>query len=208
MLLVGAGALGCNRNHPAPTLDVSSDIEAAIAVAALGDDARIEVHDDPQSGQFVDAELAPIPYGEGAQWLAPPSRGGPPYVGGADPAIWLDTDRVVEAGRQLAHRVPLDGAAQQRTEERIAALRETMMRADERAQALLLDLPPERRIISTNSIRLGYFAQRYGLQILPIEGAGPLGNLDVDRLGPPGSPTATLDGLIVEVARRVASTQG
>jgi ABC-type Zn uptake system ZnuABC Zn-binding protein ZnuA len=206
ILALAAGLLGCNRSHSPPTLVVSSDVNAAIAVAAFGDDARVEVQNEPQNGDRLLAQLAPIPFGEGPQWLAPPEpTGDAPYTGQDDPSFWLDPDRVVQAARSIALSAELDEAAQQRTDERLAALRETMMRADEQVQALLLGLTENQRVVATDSIRLGYFAERYGLQILPVDGAGVLGDLDLDHLGPPGSPTATLDGLIVEVARRVAS---
>jgi ABC-type Zn uptake system ZnuABC Zn-binding protein ZnuA len=198
---------GCTDDDRPPTVVASNDIVAAVATAVLGEDAAVEVQ--PGAADSVDAmlldQLAPIPFGEGAQWLGPPPPSGDaPAIGTPDPAFWLDPDRVVQAARSIAQNAELDETARQRTDERLAALRETMRRADEEVQGLLLDLPPERRVVLTDNIRLGYLAERYGLQIGPTEGAGPLRDLDLDHLGPPGSPTATLDGLIVEVARRVA----
>lgn len=196
---------------------------AAIAAAALGADATIDVlphdtrfddtgFDDTGFDDTVLADLAPIPFGEGAQWVTPiVATVGSPAVGAPDPAIWLDPDRVVQAARLLAARVELSDEARRRVDSRIDALRSSMNAADEQVQAIRATLPADAPTVATADPRLGYFAQRYGFRIQQIDTAGardPLEGLDTDRLGPTGTATATLDGLLVEVARRVAGAVG
>jgi ABC-type Zn uptake system ZnuABC Zn-binding protein ZnuA len=211
LLTMATCTIACSTDGGPPTVIVSNEIIASVATAALGDDAAIQIR--PDAADPVDAglldQLAPIPFGEGPQWLGtPPPSATAPGIGSPDPSFWLDPDRLTQAARWIAARVDLDAAAQQRTDERLATWRETMLIADEQVQGELLDLPPERRIVRTNSSHLGYFAQRYGLQIAPGPDPGPLGDLDLGGLGLSGSSTATLDGLIVELGRRLASSQG
>jgi ABC-type Zn uptake system ZnuABC Zn-binding protein ZnuA len=195
---------------PPPRVVVGTDIVGAVATAALGEDAVVEVvpGDDALDRALLE-QLAPIPFGESPAWAAPPAPSPDrPALGSPDPAFWLDPDRVTQAARLLADGVDLSPDARLRTDARIEELAETMRVADERAQAMLITLPPARLQVATANVRLGYHAERYGLVIVPTDGdlgdADPLAGLDVDRLGPPGTPTDTLDGLLVEVARRIA----
>ena len=189
---------------------------AAIAATALGDDVEVvQTADEPVFDDSILGQLAPIPFGEGSQWVAPPPASpGAPAPGAPDPAVWLDPDRVVQAARLLADRVALADAARGRTDARIDELRDSMRDADEQVQALLADSPADRPAIATANVRLGYFAERYGLLISPrtaalaMGSADPFAGLDTDRLGPADSPTATLHGLIVDVARRASSAAG
>lgn len=214
VLLLLMTAMACGNSKP--RLEVSGAITAAIAFAALGDDVDvITVGDEPVFDDAILGQLAPIPFGQGAQWTASPTASpDSPALGAPDPAVWLDPDRVVQAARLLADRVRLGDDARERTNLRIDELRDSMRDADEQVQALVAALPTEHQTIPTASIRLGYLTERYGLRISPpaaaraMSGPDPLAGLDTDRLGPAGSPTATLDGLIVEVARRVSSTLG
>lgn len=209
LALVALVTSACSSDRAEPTLQVSSDLTAAIATAALGDDATVTIQ---PGGPIVDdallGELAPMPFGQVPPWTTtPPPNPGGPALGAPDPAVWLDPDRVVQAARTLAARVELDDDARQRTEARIEALHDTMRRADEQVQALVLARTPG-LVVGTGNVRLGYFAERYGLQIQPLgdpAAADPLAGLDLDHLGPEGTPTATLDAMLVEVARRVTA---
>ena len=149
LLVLTAAACGGDRK---PRLEVTGAMTAAIASAALGDDVDVVmVADEPALDDSILGQLAPIPFGDGPQWAAPPpALPGAPARGASDPAVWLDPDRVVQAARLLADRAPLDGDARQRTDARIDRLRDSMRHADEQVQALLADLPRERSVIPTS----------------------------------------------------------
>ncbi|MGZ4729012.1 MAG: hypothetical protein ACXWB2_14935, partial [Acidimicrobiales bacterium] len=55
--------------------------------------------------------------------------------------------------------------------------------------------------------RLGYFADRYGIELVPLPPNvdATLLVIDVDRLGPVGSDTATVGGLLTSIATRIAA---
>jgi hypothetical protein len=207
---VAALVASCGGTTRPPTLTVSSDLTAAVATAALGADATVVVEPD---GPIVDAdllaELAPMPYGTVPPWTStPPTQ--PPGVapGSPDPAVWLDPDRLVQTARLLAARVDLDEEARARSDDRIGALSDTMRRADEQVQDLVLTRPAG-LVVPTRNVRLAYFAERYGFAIQPITDASvldPLDGLDLDHLGVAGSPTSTFDGMLVELARRALSS--
>jgi ABC-type Zn uptake system ZnuABC Zn-binding protein ZnuA len=217
VVAVVIASIACGRGSESPSGEptttkttsvvVGSDIVAAVATAALGEDAVVEVvpgRDDVD--RAVLARLAPIPFGEGPQWATSPAPAADrPQIGSPDPAFWLDPDRVVQAARLIAADVALSPEARRRADTRIDDLAAAMRGADERVQALLAPTTPGPLRVTTDNVRLGYFAERYGLVVVPTTGADPLAGLDVDRLGPSGSPTSTLDGLVIEVARRIAA---
>jgi ABC-type Zn uptake system ZnuABC Zn-binding protein ZnuA len=188
-----------------PRVVVGREIVGAIAEAALGDDAIVDVEPGNDAiDRAVLAALAPIPFGEGPAWASPPAGGADvPALGDPDPAFWLDPDRVTQAARLIAADVELSPDARARTDVRLDELADAMRHADEQVQAMFAAFAPERWPVATANIRLGYFAERYGLVIVPADGSDPLSGLDVDRLGAAGSPTGTLDGLLVEVGRRI-----
>ncbi len=226
-VVVIAGGAACGGDSK-PRLEVSGAMTAAIAAAALGSDATVDLRpdntgfddtgfddtgfDDTGFDDTVLADLAPIPFGEGTQWVTPIlATAGSPAVGAPDPAIWLDPDRVVQAAGLLAARVELSEEARRRVDSRIDTLRSSMNAADEQVQSIRATLPAEPPTVVTANPRLGYFAERYGFRVQQADTAGArddLEGLDTDRLGPTGSATASLDGLIVEVARRVAAGVG
>jgi hypothetical protein len=99
---------------------------------------------------------------------------------GTDPAPW--TDAAEAYGAQLAL-------------------------ADEQVQATLAPLTPEQHRLLQPDDRLGYFADRYGIELDPVPPNVDADVLviDVDRLGSIGSETGTVSGLLTSIATRIAA---
>ncbi len=94
--------------------------------------------------------------------------------GNLDPHFWLDVDLAAEAVRVIADELSTlypDEAETFATnaDAYIAQLREV----DGRVRELLADLPPQRRYLVTFHDAYGYFARRYGLEILGFVVEGP-----------------------------------
>ena len=79
--------------------------------------------------------------------------------------------------------------------------------ADEQVQATLATLTPDQHHLLQPDDRLGYFADRYGLELepLPPNVDADVLVIDVDRLGPAGSDTGTVAGLLTSIAGRIAA---
>jgi zinc/manganese transport system substrate-binding protein len=85
---------------------------------------------------------------------------------GADPHVWFDPRRVGAALPALgdafvaagANRAAIDGCA--------TAARAQLAELDSELEDVLARVPPERRLLVTNHDALGYFADRYGFEIL------------------------------------------
>ena len=85
--------------------------------------------------------------------------------GGVDPHVWMDPVRMEEAAAAIAEALFLiDGnvAWGAHAEAYMAAMRST----DGAIAELLAGIPAERRKLVTNHDSLGYFADRYGLEIV------------------------------------------
>jgi zinc/manganese transport system substrate-binding protein len=126
--------------------------------------------------------------------------------GRADPHFWLDPDRVHAVGDAVADRLTaLDPGRGAGWADHAAALGDELATADEVAQAALAPVPDGRRRLVTDSDGLGYLAARYGLTLAAAPAGPGTFAIDVDTLGPAGSPTATSAGLLTDTAARVAS---
>jgi zinc/manganese transport system substrate-binding protein len=75
---------------------------------------------------------------------------------GADPHLWTDPARMVDVVEALADRWP--GAGEGYADE-LRAL-------DEEIEGLLAPIPADRRVLVTNHEVLGYFAERYGFEVV------------------------------------------
>ncbi len=86
---------------------------------------------------------------------------------GEDPHVWFDPVRVADAlpalSEALASQTGLDAGA---LEECTAAYRSELMALDAEVDDILAPLPPEDRLLVTNHDALGYFADRYGFQLV------------------------------------------
>ncbi|WP_419928769.1 metal ABC transporter substrate-binding protein [Candidatus Poriferisocius sp.] len=87
--------------------------------------------------------------------------------GSDDPHVWFDPIRVADAlpalSQALATQAGLDAAA---LDECVAAYRGELIALDAEVDAILSPLHPEDRLLVTNHDALGYFADRYGFQVI------------------------------------------
>ncbi|MYH71407.1 MAG: zinc ABC transporter substrate-binding protein, partial [Acidimicrobiia bacterium] len=87
--------------------------------------------------------------------------------GSEDPHVWFDPIRVADAlpalSQALAAQAGLDAAA---LDECVAAYRSELTALDAEVEAILAPLHPEDRLLVTNHDALGYFADRYGFQVI------------------------------------------
>ena len=87
--------------------------------------------------------------------------------GSEDPHVWFDPIRVAEAlpalSQALATQAGLDAVA---LDECVAAYRSELIALDAEVDAILASLHPEDRLLVTNHDALGYFADRYGFQVI------------------------------------------
>jgi hypothetical protein len=90
----------------------------------------------------------------------------------------------------------------------LARLEEDLMAADEEAQAALLPLPDDRRLLVTADPHLGYFAERYGLRLTAPGPDRPATEVVVftDALGPDGSGAETVAGMVSTNARNISAS--
>ncbi|MYG72802.1 MAG: zinc ABC transporter substrate-binding protein [Acidimicrobiia bacterium] len=87
--------------------------------------------------------------------------------GSEDPHVWFDPIRVADAlpalSQALATQAGLDAAA---LDECVAAYHSELIALDAEVDAVLASLHPEDRLLVTNHDALGYFADRYGFQVI------------------------------------------
>lgn len=86
---------------------------------------------------------------------------------GPDPHIWFDPTRISDALPVLAeHLVEDAGLEKQTVDDCMVAYREELDRVDAMIAEMVATVPADRRELVTNHDSLGYFADRYGLEIL------------------------------------------
>lgn len=87
--------------------------------------------------------------------------------GPEDPHMWTDPVRMAGAVEAFGDAVTtLDGIAAGDVEERAAAYVGELETLDEEIESLLADVPEEHRVLVTNHEVFGYFADRYGLEVV------------------------------------------
>jgi zinc/manganese transport system substrate-binding protein len=87
--------------------------------------------------------------------------------GTLDPHIWTDPVRMAAVATGLGEALAAaDPACPQRWRERASDYRQELLRLDEEIDAILEVVPAERRKLVTNHAALGYFADRYGFEVL------------------------------------------
>ncbi len=128
--------------------------------------------------------------------------------GTPDPRVWLDPDRFTtlahEVARALAERSGTDGSPWSTAADAYGA---QLALADEQVQATLAPLTPAQHRLLVTDDRLGYFADRYGIELVPLPPTADATvlDIDVDRLGPPASDTGTVAALLTSIATRIAA---
>ena len=84
-----------------------------------------------------------------------------------DPHVWMDPDRMTTAAYLVADAVAgATGLDADELTASAAAFDEQLRAADEEVQALVATVPEERRVLVTNHDSLGYFAERYGFEVV------------------------------------------
>lgn len=87
--------------------------------------------------------------------------------GPEDPHIWTDPSRMAGAVEAFGGAVmQLDGIDQGDIEDRTAAYVEELEDLDSEIESLLADIPDDQRILVTNHETFGYFADRYGFEVI------------------------------------------
>lgn len=94
----------------------------------------------------------------------------PTEVGSVDPHLWTDPQRMFPVPELMAHwlieEVPeVDAAAVQAGAQRY---RDALEAADREAEERFAGLPADRRVIVTSHHSFGYFADRYGFEVLGV----------------------------------------
>ena len=128
--------------------------------------------------------------------------------GTPDPHVWLDPDRFTTLAREVARVLAAASGTDPGTwSEAAEAYGAHLALADEQVQATLAPLTPDQHHLLQPDDRLGYFADRYGLELepLPPNVDADVLVIDVDRLGPAGSDTGTVAGLLTSIAGRIAA---
>lgn len=102
-------------------------------------------------------DLDPLPFHEGA----------PDGQGALDPHVWFDPDRVADAAQAIADRLAAiepDVDWQSEADAYISA----MERLDGQIADLVAAIPAESRRLVTNHDAFGYFADRYGFEVVGV----------------------------------------
>ncbi len=86
--------------------------------------------------------------------------------GGADPHIWFDLQKVANALPALADALVGAGADADLVRGCLESYRQAMVDADAQMLEIISAIPGERRILVTNHDSLGYFADRYGFEVI------------------------------------------
>ena len=87
--------------------------------------------------------------------------------GDDDPHLWTDPRRVAEALQALPGAVgDLDSVDAAPLTERTAAYAAELMALDRDIESLVADIPEQRRVLVTNHEVFGYFADRYGFEVV------------------------------------------
>lgn len=85
--------------------------------------------------------------------------------GDLDPHVWMDPVRMAEGARLLAAALE-EAAPGEDWSTRAEAYAHDLLDADRQITEILAVVPDERRLLVTNHDSLGYFAARYGLEVL------------------------------------------
>lgn len=86
---------------------------------------------------------------------------------GLDPHVWFDPDNVVIWSQNIAQALAdLDAAHAGNYAAQAAAYQTQLRELDEWIQAELSQIPPARRILVTDHDALGYFARKYGFELV------------------------------------------
>ncbi len=84
-----------------------------------------------------------------------------------DPHFWLDPIRVAEAAKIIGGELAtIDGTPD--WDDRVSAYTARLLASHEEVDGIVGDIPAENRVLVTNHASLGYFADRYGFDVLGV----------------------------------------
>ncbi len=192
-ILLAVGACGDDDDASGVTVVVTTNVLGDVVAAVAGDDATVEVllppgadpHDyEPSARQAAAIEGADLVVANGlgleeglADVLAnadrlleiAPAVDPLPFrtvaSGPSDPHVWMDPLRMATAARLVAAELTDLAPAVDWSAGAEAYVAE-MAAVDRDIAAILAPIPPERRKLVTNHDSLGYFADRYGFEVI------------------------------------------
>jgi len=189
------------------------DVEAALALPCAGL-TRAQVLD-LEPGEYT-VEFSS--FGEAQTVFLYGPAGGHSHDGG-DPHFWLDPLLVIRYVENIRDGLSAaDPAGKDIYAANAAAYIEQLKQLDAEIQALAAQLPAERRLLVTNHESFGYFADRYGFQVIGTvipsvsTGSAPsaqqLARL-VERIRQTGAPAVFLEtGANPQLAEQLAAETG
>lgn len=83
-----------------------------------------------------------------------------------DPHVWLDPLRMARGVEILGERLAAMPGGAPQWRQRAAVYRERLLLTNFAVQLILARVPPERRLLVSNHDNLGYFAARYGFEVI------------------------------------------
>jgi manganese/zinc/iron transport system substrate-binding protein len=110
----------------------------------------------------------------------------PEFLGQYDPHVWFDVSMWAQTLGPIARELSaLDAEHAAEFQANAAALEKELNELDAWVEAQILTVPEPRRILVTAHDAFGYFGQRYGMDVVGIQGISTLseaGLKDVDRV--------------------------
>jgi manganese/zinc/iron transport system substrate-binding protein len=110
----------------------------------------------------------------------------PEFLGQYDPHVWFDVSMWAETLGPITRELSaIDPEHAKEFETNAAALKKELNELDAWVKAQILTIPEPRRILVTAHDAFGYFGERYGMQVVGIQGISTLseaGLKDVDRV--------------------------
>ena len=158
-----------------PLFEVGDHV-ATLDVQEEGHDEEGEGHEDEdghdedthgEEGEGHEHEEGHDEEGEGHEDEESHDEEGHQHEGSTDPHVWFDPIRVSDALDALADALVTDGGLDREAVDAcVAEYREALTEADRQIEEALAAIPDEQRVLVTNHESLGYFADRYGFEVL------------------------------------------
>ncbi len=137
----------------------------------------------------IGPQVDPMPFGSGTG----ATESGGDHADGLDPHVWLDPVRMEKAARLVSDALgAIDPSGD--WDARADAYADELRAADAEIASLVATIPPAARVLVTNHDALGYFAARYGFDVIGVIVPGG------STLGSPSS--AELAALVAVVRER------
>ena len=187
--LVIANGLGLEESFEAVLEGIESDggslLEIGPALDPIPFGAGVDAHDHEDEGEAHDHEDEGEAHDHEDEGEAHDheDEGDGHDHGSDDPHVWMDPLRMAEAGRLIAEALAeLDDSVDWMA--RAEAYATELEEVDVEIQQILAGIPEESRVLVTNHDSLGYFAARYGFDVVGtvLPGGSTLGDPSSDQL--------------------------